>query len=308
MKVSVITPVYNNTKTIRKTLDSILNQTHQDLEILVVDDGSTDNSAAVIKGIKDDRIRYFKMTNSGSPSRPRNLAITKATGEYVALCDADDIWYPNKIEKQLAAYETSKNPKKIGLIVSSADLIDESGKILEKNILEDGYLEAKEARAKLLLSNFVTACSAVVPLKVMKEVGEFNEELKGVDEYDLWLKITKKYDVLTVAEPLCAWVRTGNNLSGDKAKLYLQNEKIFERLEREEQSPEIRAGHLKNLNRLLTASIIGNDSEILKKARESLKNYDISIKVKLILALSKLSLPLARFLLLLLRQVGVVNV
>lgn len=102
--VSVITPCYNAENTIAQTIESVIAQTFKDWEMLIIDDCSIDSSPAIIKGYmaKDSRIKYFKTPNkSGSPSLPRNIGIDNARGEYIAFLDADDLWLPDKLERQI---------------------------------------------------------------------------------------------------------------------------------------------------------------------------------------------------------------
>jgi len=102
--ISIITPCYNAANTIRDTIESVLAQTYNNWEMLIIDDCSTDNSSSIIQSysIQDSRIKYFKTKEpSGSPSAPRNIGIDNAAGDYIAFLDADDIWFPNKLEDQL---------------------------------------------------------------------------------------------------------------------------------------------------------------------------------------------------------------
>lgn len=100
--VTVITPCYNASLYIKDTIDSVINQTYKDWELIIVDDCSTDNSEGIIKSYTDHRIRYIKTDSpSGSPAVPRNIGVQRAKGEYIAFLDSDDIWLPNKLESQL---------------------------------------------------------------------------------------------------------------------------------------------------------------------------------------------------------------
>lgn len=103
--VSVIIPSYNRAGSIRAAVESVLKQSYADLELIVVDDGSTDDTEAVLKGIDDDRLRYIYQENAGA-CVARNTGIAAARGEYIAFHDSDDIWHPTKLEKQMAAFET----------------------------------------------------------------------------------------------------------------------------------------------------------------------------------------------------------
>ena len=100
--VSIITPCYNASSYIKETIESVINQTYNNWELIIIDDCSTDNSAEIINSYNDKRIRYFKTeTPSGSPALPRNIGISESLGQYIAFLDSDDVWYPHKLETQL---------------------------------------------------------------------------------------------------------------------------------------------------------------------------------------------------------------
>lgn len=104
--VSIITPVYNSEKYIGETIESVLNQTYQNWEMLIVDDCSSDNTAEVMKRYSDPRIKYFRLKENSGAAMARNYALEKAEGRYIAFLDADDLWKPNKLEKQIAFMRT----------------------------------------------------------------------------------------------------------------------------------------------------------------------------------------------------------
>jgi glycosyltransferase involved in cell wall biosynthesis len=282
MKVSVLLAVYNGAPTVKETIDSILAQTHKDLEILAVDDSSTDKSAEIIKGYKDERVRYFKQPNTGSPASPRNLGVKSSTGEMLAICDQDDIWYPGKLEKQLASYEKSPDKENIGIIYCQADFIDEQGKkIGVSDDLHDGFLDNKSAYTNMIYGDYVRACSALFPKKVVLEVGNFNEDLHGNDEYDLWLRITKKYGTLGLPETLCAWRRSDLSFSINVSRVYAENEKIFTRLQKESPNDElIQIGHGRNLNRVMVAGVLEGNQKLALEFAEKAKAFPVSLKGK----------------------------
>ena len=121
--VSVITPLYNSERFIRDALQSVLDQTHSNLELLVVDDGSPDDSADVVESMGDPRITVFRQDNRG-PCRARNSAIARAKGDYIGFIDHDDHWAPDKLEKQVAHLEA--NPT-VGVSYGPSAFIDEDG-------------------------------------------------------------------------------------------------------------------------------------------------------------------------------------
>lgn len=267
MKISVIMPVYNGAKTVKGSIESILTQTYKDLELIIIDDGSTDNSAEIIKSFSDDRIKYYTQKNSGSPAGPRNAAASHSTGEFIALCDQDDIWYPKKLEKQVAAYEKSPNKEKIGIIYTQADFINKEGvKTGLSETPNEGFMDQNTSFKKIISGNFIIACSAIIPLKTIKEFGGFNENLHGNDEYDLWIRISMKYGTYGIAEPLCAWRYTEVGFSVNISKVYLENEKIFKRLLKEMPDSEIvKEGNDRNQNRIVAALILEKNYQAVKE-------------------------------------------
>ncbi len=301
-------PVYNGEAHIQESMGSIFKQGYKNLELIIVNDGSTDNSEKIIKSFDDSRIKYFKIENSGAPAKPRNYGIKKAAGNFVAFCDQDDIWYENKLEKQTEAYESSKNKEKIGIIVTSAVFIDEKGNKFDGNIYEkDKYLEPNIARELLLSSNFITACSALLPIHVVKETGFLNENLKGNDEYDYWLRITKNYGVCKIKEPLCAWRKSSTTLSSNKTNLYLENEKIFKKLEETEKSPMVISTHTKNLNRLFVSSILEDRSEITQDVFIKLKNRKLSLKSSIVVLVYQLNSKIGAIFVKILKKIGLIK-
>ena len=104
--VSVVLTTYNRADLISETIESILSQTFRNFELIVVDDGSTDNTEEVVRSYNDERVHYIKTDNWGGPAKPRNIGIKKAKGEYIAFCDDDDLWLPNKLEVQLKHFDS----------------------------------------------------------------------------------------------------------------------------------------------------------------------------------------------------------
>ena len=136
--VSIILPTYNRAHTLRKAVDSILNQTYKDFELIVVDDGSTDDTYNLIKSINDYRIVYVKHEKNKGAAAARNTGIKLAKGKYIAFQDSDDEWYSHKLEKQM---EIIENNKLIDIVYSSFFLIKNGQKYLypqKKNFELDG--------------------------------------------------------------------------------------------------------------------------------------------------------------------------
>jgi glycosyltransferase involved in cell wall biosynthesis len=189
--ISVIVPTYNRADLISETIESILNQTYKNFELIIVDDGSTDNTEEVIRKFKDSRIKYIKTDNWGGPARPRNIGIKKAKGEYIAFCDDDDIWLPEKLEKQIRVFQISNETamlytrfKTIEGDVISNKIFPENGKYKSGNIFKSIYLR-----------NLIACSGVIVKRSVLDQVGLFNTDpnLIAIEDADLWLRISLKY-------------------------------------------------------------------------------------------------------------------
>lgn len=184
MKVSVIIPTYNRGRYISDCIDSVLNQTFYDLEVIVVDDGSTDDTKKIVQKIDDDRVTYIATANSGRPAVPRNIGLSRARGEYISFLDSDDLWVPWKLEEQILLMEEKKE-----IDVSYGNVIpfDEAG---EKDVvLKWPFFKNGTPKYRLLLGNFVTSITVVMRSRFLTEHNlRFNEKLLWVEDYDLWLR------------------------------------------------------------------------------------------------------------------------
>ncbi len=192
--VSVVMAVYNAEPYVRDSILSVLRQSHTNLDIVIVDDCSTDGSANVIRELAsaDERIRLFRTgRNSGGPAHPRNRGIERACGDYVAFIDADDLWNPDKIEKQLAALATGK-------VMSFTDnrIIDGRGTVLMPRM--SGVVRFFRKRLArygvkfLLLSNQIVLSSVLLDKTVLDHM-RFDEDPLTVEDYGLWLKVAYLY-------------------------------------------------------------------------------------------------------------------
>jgi len=219
-KVSVIIPTYNRANYICDAIDSVLNQTYQDFEIIVVDDGSTDNTREILKQyIKDKKIRYLYQENKGVSSA-RNKGIEEVNGEYVAFLDADDIWYSEKINLQINELE---NNYKLGLVGSFMDTIDEKGNklgVLKPKIDPGDSFESTLFYGSPAPSTFVLRKACI------DEIGNFDEKQSMFADLDLFLRITEKYSVKTINKSLGAYRVHSTNMSSNDYRVY-QEQIIF---------------------------------------------------------------------------------
>jgi glycosyltransferase involved in cell wall biosynthesis len=215
--VSVVIPVYNGEKYIKETIESVLNQTYSNFEIILVDDGSTDNSRQVIESIKDNRIKYYYQENSGCPAIPKNVGIKKAQSDYIAFLDQDDIFLTKKLEIQMK--EIEKNNLS-AVIVNSYVFNSDNNKIIGKNWSKEFKVEIKDVFKRLIQDDFIiTSSMAMVKKDFFLKNGYLDENLKLTDDYDLWLRLAKYGKIKFIIQPLVKWRYHLGSLSFDNLKL-----------------------------------------------------------------------------------------
>jgi len=196
--VSVVIPTYNRAASIGEALDSVLAQTYPAMEIIVVDDGSTDDTRQILMQ-RYPQVRYFHQENGGV-SRARNRAIREARGEFIAFLDSDDLWLPDKTEKQVACF---KQHPDAGLVHTDADFLDNTG--------PEPVLLARTSKTQFstgdivvnLFTRFSLNTQTVMMRKaVFQTVGYFDEELRALEDDNLWIRVAIRYPLRLVAEPL----------------------------------------------------------------------------------------------------------
>jgi glycosyltransferase involved in cell wall biosynthesis len=220
--ISVVVPTYNRAALIGETIHSILAQSFHNFELLVVSDGSTDHTETVVTSYRDPRIRLVKQSNSGGPARPRNTGVENSRGKYVAFCDDDDLWMPEKLEKQVGLMEQQPNT---GLCftrgVTFGD-VDFFSKWTFKNGNRTNHFRS------LLYGNFIANSSVLVRRSVLAEVGAFNTEkfLHGVEDYEMWLRIAYRHKLAWLNEPLIKYRIQSGGLGANRSRGTLKTMRI----------------------------------------------------------------------------------
>ena len=237
--VSVIVPVFNRDNFVRDALDSILGQSYAQVEIVAVNDGSTDNSLAILREYEDryrGQVIVIDQENQGQV-KSRNNAILKANGEYIAFLDSDDLWLPDKLEKQIPLFVGD-----VGLVYSAVYIINERNKVVttelcEENVRGDIYLH-------LLVKNRMTGGSVVVCREAIDKVGLFDESFPAAENWDLWIRICKYYTTDYINEPLVKYRRHSGNMSGDEVLMIEAIENILNKHSvSETDSSEVKAAY-----------------------------------------------------------------
>ncbi|MDD5097241.1 MAG: glycosyltransferase [Candidatus Omnitrophica bacterium] len=205
-KVSVIIPVFNGERFIKESLESAINQSYKNLEIIVVDDGSTDGTAKVIATMADNRIKYLHTQNRGV-STARNYGIKNSDGEYIALLDYDDLWLSGKIEEQVKQAE--KYPD-AGLFYCRFYIIDGQGGIIGESNAQSSKDILKDL---LLIGNIIgPPSSTLIRKKTFDEIGVFDTELSTSADWDLWIRITYKSNAVLLPDYLLKYRMHGKNM------------------------------------------------------------------------------------------------
>ncbi|CAD5917263.1 putative glycosyltransferase RBE_0706 [Planktothrix rubescens] len=190
--ISVVIPAYNAEKTIQQTIDSVLNQTFQDFEIIVINDGSTDLTLDIVSGINDPRIKILSYPNSGA-AVSRNRGFDVAKGEYIALLDADDLWTSDKLEAQ---YNALQSHPQASVAYSWTDYIDQSGQFLQsgRHLAFQGNVYPE-----LLVKNFLeNGSNPLICRQTVIQIGGFDESLLGGQDWDFYIRLAQNYEFLVV--------------------------------------------------------------------------------------------------------------
>ena len=213
--VSVIIPAFNVAADIRQTLNSVLAQTYQAIEVIVVDDGSSDATAAIVEEFvtRDARIQLIRQTNAGVGAA-RNAAIRKARGKYVATLDADDLWFPEKLEKQVACIEQCGN--ETGLVYCWSQLISEDGELVDMS--QFNTLEGRLRHAMVLQNLLGNASVPLFRAAALEKVGLYltraeQKGAQGCEDWDLYLRIAEIFSIRVVPEYLVAYRQNSSGMS-----------------------------------------------------------------------------------------------
>jgi len=233
--VSIIVPTYKRTDYLQLTLESIQSQTYENIEIIVVDDGTPGNENARLCE-QFPKVAYHKIENSGGPARPRNTGIKLAKGDFMAFTDDDDIWLPMKLEKQIAILRA--NPEH-GLVHGPCEVIDELGNKTNEIIGKPGSPEVKHGDVKLRMMGNWTLMMPTPLLRrsLVHEVGFFSEDIPpALEDVEFWIRCSFYTKIFYLEEPLVLYRKHGDNISSNKKRylpLPLYLDKVIEKQESE---------------------------------------------------------------------------
>ncbi|MBD2362807.1 glycosyltransferase [Anabaena minutissima FACHB-250] len=205
-KVSVIIPAYNAMQYLPETVDSVLQQTFSDFEVLIIDDGSSDNIKEWKSELTDERVILISQANQGLAGA-RNMGIACAQGDYIAFLDADDLWGPTKLEKQVQCLD--RNPA-VGLVHTWMTLVDESGKSTGR--VMKSYAEG-DAWRQVVEKNVIACPSVMVRRCCFDTVGLFDPNSRIIEDWEMWIRIAARYPFAAIKEPLAYYRQVPNSMS-----------------------------------------------------------------------------------------------
>ena len=272
-KVSVILPTYNRAHLVGRAIESVFKQSYSDLELIVVDDGSTDNTQSDIKKFSDSRFRYVAVSHGGGAAA-RNAGIQAAKGQFIAFQDSDDEWFPSKLEKQMNLFSESNS--EVGAVYCGFYKIGRDG--MRK------YYPGEEVHKKegmiyreLLSGNFITTQSAVVRRECLDKVGCFDISLPGMQEWDLWIRVSEYYLFGYVPEALLVTYFTDDSITSNQSGRLKAKEIIFNKYtDAFRQYPKIYSSHAYAIGHAL--ALKGDMSESKHYLLESFKKRPWSMR------------------------------
>jgi glycosyltransferase involved in cell wall biosynthesis len=267
-KISVIIPAYNAERTLQETVESVQNQTFSDFEIIIINDGSTDQTLTISQNFVDPRVKIFSYQNAGV-SVARNRGIANAMGEFIAFIDADDLWTPDKLERQLKALS---NNSEAGVAYSWTQTIDERGKPLPHN--HPVFLEGS-VYADLLVSNFIANGSNIlVRREVISQVGEFDADanIRGSEDWDYYLRLAAETHFTVVPDWQILYRQSSTSVSSN---FEMMEASALAVVKKAYQSAPLEYQHLKNKS---LAWVYGYSTQQALQRKDDWKNARIALR------------------------------
>jgi teichuronic acid biosynthesis glycosyltransferase TuaG len=220
--VSVIIPAFNAEAFIAEAVQSVLAQTYSPIEVIVVNDGSTDGTISELCRF-GHHIRIVSQSNRGLPSA-RNVGASVSTGEWLAFLDADDVWLPEKLERQLAEL-----PGDGCVTYSDRYNVGERGSLPDRQSDVQGMFEGDVFLELLLVGNVITVSSVVMSKPLFEEMGGFCEDLKAAEDWDLWVRVAERHQIYACRQPLVKYRFHGGMMSRDPARMWSARNQVIER-------------------------------------------------------------------------------
>ena len=212
--ISVIMTAYNAEEFIEKSIRSVLEQTYQNLQLIIINDGSNDLTGQIVRKFNDPRIEYFELPENRHIAYATNIGFSKVRGDYIAIIDSDDIWFPNKLEKQICYLRS--NPQHQGCF-TWVTLIDENGAVIDDKMPElqeqfSAHTESREywLRFFFFYGNRLNNPSSLITRESLAEIGSHNLFYIQAMDFEWWVRFTKKFSFGILEEPLVYYRRVSD--------------------------------------------------------------------------------------------------
>ncbi|NOT69151.1 MAG: glycosyltransferase [Methylophilaceae bacterium] len=232
LRVSVVIPSYNAARFLPEAIDSVRKQTLAVHEIIIMDDGSTDDTEQVVQSLGDG-ILYIRQKNAGV-SAARNRGIDAATGEIIAFLDADDVWLPEKIERQLQVFQDHPD---VALVATDKAEIDTQGKLLLPSLFKQQHLHTyfsslnnapiPKVMSQLVKVNFIPTSSVLVRKAALNRVGVFDTTIRYGEDLELWVRIAAQFQIACLAKVMLHYRRHDTNATQATEKLLLDMVRVM---------------------------------------------------------------------------------
>lgn len=285
MKFSVIIPTYNRADLLDKCLESLVEQTFKDFEVLVCDDGSTDNSKEIADKYKESLdIHYIWNENWGGPARPRNIGIRAAKGEWLCFLDSDDWWTNNKLELCLPYLEHND------ILYHNLYLYDQN-----KGLIADNFIRCRQPQTPvyedlLLNMNCCTNSSVVLRKSVVEQVGFFTEDkaLIAVEDFDYWLRVSQATERFCHIDELLGYYWVGDTSISASEKWFARHDALYNKHLKNVKSPKV-AKKIRATQAYRTArnyhAVYNRDKDAIKHYIVALKTGNFTLKIKSLIIL-----------------------
>jgi glycosyltransferase involved in cell wall biosynthesis len=221
--ISIIIPAFNAEATIAKTIQSVLDQTFSEFEIIVIDDGSSDSTVDIVYQFNEPRLRVLSFVNAGLPAS-RNRGIKNSNSKYIAFLDADDLWTQDKLAEQFKALE---NRPQAALAYSWTDYIDENDNFL----FSGNYISPQgDVYKEILLKNFLeNGSNPLIRRDAIEKIGLFDESLTSAEDWEFWVRLASQYEFVCVSVPQILYRQSLRSMSANLTNLEKEALKVIDR-------------------------------------------------------------------------------
>lgn len=215
-KITVLMPVYNGERFLKRSIESVLNQTFDDYEFLIIDDKSNDSSKNIISSYRDKRIRFVENEKNAGQMGTLNIGVGLSRGGYIARMDQDDVSLPDRFKKEVKTLDMDSS---LGLVYSDSFIVDEDGNRKARTFFDLSRPYRSFIFDRLMKGNFIAGNTVMMRRGVFETIGLYNTAYKVAAEYDLYLRLARRYKVDFIDEPLAEYRVHRYNASADIEKI-----------------------------------------------------------------------------------------